>query len=204
MNRFTRLLAAIRPANHNASLRRLISATIVLAAAAAGGALLAPTPAQAAYSYPFVLISRSGNNLCLQANGTSAGSVVVAATCNNSRSQMWMLQNGDRLQNVAGYLSYKYGGYLDYDISSGTGNGRKVQVWHYIANVHNQKCKFGDLWGDVRSLEDGRCLDIDISGGNNPPRSGTRVQMYTCSGTANQRWIRSDVPRSLLPPGFPL
>jgi hypothetical protein len=203
MNRFTRLLAAIRPANHNASLRRLISATIVLAAAA-GGALLAPTPAQAAYSYPFVLISRSGNNLCLQANGTSAGSVVVAATCNNSRSQMWMLQNGDRLQNVAGYLSYKYGGYLDYDISSGTGNGRKVQVWHYIANVHNQKWDFGDLFDNIYSLQDHRCVDVDISGGNNPPRSGTRVQMYGCSYRANQLWTRSDLPRSVLPPGLPI
>jgi hypothetical protein len=125
MSRFMRSLATIRlatatlvgataapasaappGAKPNVLLKKLISTAIVLAAAAAA-VLVAPTPAHAAYSYPFRLVSDAGNNLCMQANGTGSGSAVVVATCNYSTNQMWMFQNGERLQNVAGYLSYK-------------------------------------------------------------------------------------------------
>jgi hypothetical protein len=179
------------------SLRAIVPALAALAM------LLLPAPAQAARSAPFLLQSNATSNLCLEATGISSGSRVVLATCNvTATRQMWMLQNNERLQNVAGYLNYEYRGYLDYDISAGPGNGRKVQVYDYIANAQNQKWEFNQASPVINSKKDWRCLDADISGGNNPPRAGTRIQMYGCSYMPNQSWTRWPVPAAQIPAGL--
>jgi hypothetical protein len=81
---------------------------------------------------------------------------------------------------------------LDEDVSSPTHNGTKVQTWG--CNGSNQQGwdwvpqdSWNPLnsWGTIHSRYDGRCLDVDTSGGIN---NGTKVQVWDCNGWANQDW----------------
>lgn len=85
-------------------------------------------------------------------------------------------------------MAQKYNKCVDGDVSSGGGNGSKVQMWD-CNNLDNQ------LWMTGGSISGGptkishngrlRCLDGDVSSGGG---NGSRVQLWDCNGLPNQNW----------------
>jgi endo-1,4-beta-xylanase len=73
---------------------------------------------------------------------------------------------------------------LDGDVSSGGGNGSKVQLWD-CNGLENQH--WFDLHDNTLRITVGltRCLDADVSSGGG---NGSRVQLWDCNGLSNQVW----------------
>ena len=111
---------------------------------------------------------------CIQATGTSPGSLIQLASCTTSLDQKWSIRSGGQLFNP---LS----GRCLADPGDSTTNGTQLTL---------QNCDpadTGQQWTMPPSAAQlglwGKCMDDSGSTANNAP-----VQIKTCGGTASQQW----------------
>ncbi|WP_436494327.1 glycosyl hydrolase family 95 catalytic domain-containing protein [Actinokineospora sp. HUAS TT18] len=152
------------------------------------------------------------DGICLDATGGSSadGTKLIAWTCSGSSNQRWTLNANGTITGVGGKCVEAAGG--------GTANGTKLQLWTCngtaaqkwavpLVNPQSSRCMdagatngasvqiancaqgVAQRWtlnGPTGSItgNGGRCLDA--SGGSSA--DGTQVILWTCTGSANQKW----------------
>jgi Ricin-type beta-trefoil lectin domain len=112
--------------------------------------------------------------LCLDDRGASTASYnpIQVYTCNGTSAQQWTKEPNDTLE-VLGMC-------LDVD-AAGTANGTLVDL--YTCNGTGAQVWAPQPDGALVNPNSGKCLDDTGYGG-----SGTQVQIWSCSGNANQSW----------------
>jgi hypothetical protein len=112
--------------------------------------------------------------LCVDVRGAnSANSTPVQVyTCNGSNAQQWTVASGNTLQALGKCLDI---------IGGGTANGTKVDL--YSCNSTGAQVFVPQSNGSLLNPQSGKCLDDTGSGG-----SGTQLQIWACTGGANQKW----------------
>ena len=110
-------------------------------------------------------------SLCADDSGakTTNGNPIVLWTCSGAANQSWTVANNGELQTLGGCMTVGSGNAVQWS----TCTGATTQTW---ANQPN---------GTIVNTGSGLCLDDAAAGG-----SGTNLIAYTCSGAANQLWIR--------------
>ena len=112
--------------------------------------------------------------LCLDVRGASSAdfTAVQVYTCNGTGAQQWTVASGNTLQAL--------GKCLDVD-AAGTANGTTVDL--YTCNGTGAQVWEPQPDGALLNPNSGKCLDDTGYGG-----SGTQVQIWSCTGGANQSW----------------
>jgi chitinase len=112
--------------------------------------------------------------LCLDDRSASTADFnpVQVYTCNGTDAQQWTVESNDTLQVL--------GGCLDVD-AAGTANGTTVD--YYPCNGTVAQVWVPQSNGSLVNPNSGKCLDDTGWGG-----SGTQVQIWACTGNANQEW----------------
>jgi chitinase len=112
--------------------------------------------------------------LCLDDRSASTANFnpIQVYTCNGTDAQQWTVESNDTLQVL--------GKCLDVD-AAGTTNGTTVDL--YTCNGTGAQTWQPQSDGALLNPESGKCLDDTGYGG-----SGTQVQIWSCTGNANQDW----------------
>jgi chitinase len=112
--------------------------------------------------------------LCLddRAASTANFNPVQVYTCNGTNAQQWTVASGNTLQVL--------GKCLDVD-AAGTANGTTVDL--YDCNGTGAQVWVPQSGGALLNPSSGKCLDDTGYGG-----AGTQVQIWSCTGNANQAW----------------
>jgi chitinase len=112
--------------------------------------------------------------LCLDDRGASTADFnpVQVYTCNGTDAQQWTVEPNDTLQVLGGCLDIN---------SAGTANGTTVDYYPCNGTVAQTWIPQSD--GALLNPNSGKCLDDTGWGG-----SGTQVQIWSCTGNANQEW----------------
>jgi Ricin-type beta-trefoil lectin domain/Glycosyl hydrolases family 18 len=112
--------------------------------------------------------------LCLddRSSSTTDFNPIQVYTCNGTAAQSWTVESNGSLEVV--------GKCLDVD-AAGTANGTLVDLYDCNGTV-------AQVWqpqsnGSLLNPNSGKCLDDTGYGG-----SGTQVQIWSCTGNANQSW----------------
>jgi beta-glucosidase len=112
--------------------------------------------------------------LCLdvRAANSADGTPVQVYTCNGTSAQSWTAEPGGTLQALGKCLDVTSGGTANGTlVDLYTCNGTGAQVWPPQSD------------GALVNPQSGKCLDDTGYGG-----SGTQVQIWSCTGNANQSW----------------
>ena len=112
--------------------------------------------------------------LCLddRAASTALFNPIQVYTCNGTNAQQWTVGGGGTLQVLGMCLDVA---------GAGTANGTKVDL--YTCNNTGAQVWQQGSNGSLVNPNSGKCLDDTGWGG-----SGTQVQIWSCSGNANQAW----------------
>jgi beta-glucosidase len=112
--------------------------------------------------------------LCLDDRSASTANYnpIQVYTCNGTSAQQWTVASGSTLQVL--------GKCLDVD-GAGTANGTTVDLYDCNGTVAQVWQPQSD--GALVNPNSGKCLDDTGFGG-----SGTQVQIWSCTGGANQKW----------------
>ena len=112
--------------------------------------------------------------LCLDVRGANSadGTPVQVYTCNGTNAQQWTVAANNTLQALGKCLDVSGGG---------TANGTKVQL--YTCNNTGAQVWQPGANSSLVNPQSGKCLDDTGFGG-----SGTQVQIWACTGNANQSW----------------
>jgi hypothetical protein len=112
--------------------------------------------------------------LCLDDRGASTANYnpIQVYTCNGTNAQQWTVESNNTLQVL--------GDCLDVD-GAGTANGTLVDL--YTCNGTGAQTWIAQSNGSLENPNSGKCLDDTGYGG-----SGTQVQIWSCTGSANQEW----------------
>jgi hypothetical protein len=100
------------------------------------------------------------------------GTPVQVYTCNSTSAQSWTAEPGGTLQALGKCLDVT---------SGGTANGTLVDL--YTCNGTGAQVWQPQSGGALLNPQSGKCLDDTGYGG-----SGTQVQIWSCTGNANQSW----------------
>lgn len=120
------------------------------------------------------ITGHGGLDLCLDDRSASTANFnpIQVYTCNGTAAQQWTVASGNTLQVLGKCLDVAAGGTADGTlVDLYTCNGTGAQVWVPQSN------------GALLNPQSGKCLDDTGFGG-----SGTQVQIWSCSGNANQKW----------------
>ncbi len=129
---------------------------------------------------PVSLVSSLGNNTCLEVPGGSAGAQLQINKCNGSDNQLFSLQSNGQI---------RFGWALCLDAWAGSStNGAAVSAW-YCTNMPNQTWT-RTATGEIKAVT-GKCVDIANA------TTATLASLWTCSGSAGQKWTAIDPPGSL-------
>jgi chitinase len=112
--------------------------------------------------------------LCLDDRSASTANYnpVQVYNCNNTSAQQWTVASGNTLQVLGSCLDVDAAGTTDgTTVDLYTCNGTGAQVWEPQSD------------GALLNPASGKCLDDTGYGG-----SGTQVQIWDCTGNANQAW----------------
>jgi hypothetical protein len=112
--------------------------------------------------------------LCLDDRSASTANLnpIQVYTCNGTGAQQWTVESNNTLQVL--------GKCLDVD-AAGTADGTTVDL--YTCNGTGAQTWAPQSDGALLNPESGKCLDDTGYGG-----SGTQVQIWDCTGHANQDW----------------
>jgi len=112
--------------------------------------------------------------LCLDDRSASTANYnpIQVYTCNGTDAQQWTVESNNTLEVL--------GKCLDVD-AAGTTDGTTVDL--YTCNGTGAQTWVPQSDGALLNPESGKCLDDTGYGG-----SGTQVQIWDCSGNANQEW----------------
>ncbi|ACU72963.1 glycoside hydrolase family 3 domain protein [Catenulispora acidiphila DSM 44928] len=100
------------------------------------------------------------------------GTPVQVYTCNGTTAQQWTVESNGSLQALGKCLDVNAAGTANGSlVQLYTCNGTVAQVWQAQSN------------GELVNPHSGRCLDDTASGG-----SGTQLQIWDCTASANQKW----------------
>ncbi|MGC4888190.1 ricin-type beta-trefoil lectin domain protein [Micromonospora sp. DT227] len=163
---------------------RLTACGAVAAVLGAVGAVavLAPTGAYAASTGSLV---SAANGKCLDVanNSTSDGATVHMWTCYPTvASQKWTLADDGSVRSQGKCL----------DVAN---NGTAVHIWTCYATVTTQRWTLTAA-GDLVNAASGKCLDIR----DNNQADGATLQIWSCAGSANQKWTLTGVTNPTTPP----
>jgi beta-glucosidase len=119
------------------------------------------------------LVGYQGLCLDVASADNADGTAVQVYTCNGTAAQQWTEESDGTVHALGKCLDVTGGG---------TTNGTAVDL--YSCNGTGAQQWRPQTDGTLRNPASGRCLDDTGSGG-----SGTKVQIWDCSGAANQVWI---------------
>lgn len=118
------------------------------------------------------VIGYQGLCLDVRSANTADETPVQVYNCNGTDAQKWTATTSDTLQALGKCLDVKNAGKTDRTpVQLFKCNGTAAQVWQHQSN------------GTYLNPNSGKCLDDTDYGG-----SGTQLQIWTCTGKANQRW----------------
>ncbi len=115
------------------------------------------------------------NGLCVDVRGANSANFtpVQVYTCNGTSAQQWtVVQAGSTLQALGKCMDINGGG---------TADGTTVDL--YSCNNTAAQVFIPQSNGALYNPQSGKCLDDTGNGG-----SGTQLQIWDCTGNANQRW----------------
>jgi Ricin-type beta-trefoil lectin domain/Glycosyl hydrolases family 16 len=168
-----------------------MSVAYVAAYSTSGGSTSTPTPTPTSTPTPTPTpTSTSGggggsgsagpitglDGLCVDVRGASSANLtpVQLYTCNGTNAQQWtVVESGSTLQ--------AFGKCMDID-AAGTADGTTVDL--YTCNNTGAQVFIPQSDGALYNPQSGKCLDDT----NWSTTAGTQLQIWDCTGSANQRW----------------
>jgi hypothetical protein len=109
-------------------------------------------------------------------NSTTNDTQLKIGNCTDAGGQQWTLTPGPLQSGVTGACMDDTGG--------ATSNGNKVQIYSCNGDIGSQDWAF-EPNGTIRIQGDDDCLNASNSGATD----GTLVQVWSCTGAANQEWV---------------
>ncbi len=112
--------------------------------------------------------------LCLDDRSASTANFnpIQVYTCNGTNAQDWTVNSNGTLTVLGNCLDVA---------GAGTANGTLVDL--YPCNGTGAQSWVHESNGELVNTNSGKCLDVTGFGG-----SGTQVQIWSCTGNANQKW----------------